>query len=138
MPLRKFMTPMTVPARRATMGCAMYGILQGALILLGGSQRFSSQGLAVARRMPGEQWTWGVWAVTAGVVVAVGLATHRALVRGAGLTLLSIWAGAFGVLAIGSAAASPVVAVTGGPTYLLLAFLIGVLTGYKETPHAAP
>lgn len=121
----------------ATAGAAAYGIVQGAWMIDGGQERFLAPGYTTMRKLLDAQ-SWGVWALVAGTLIAVGLILrHRKAswaFRALGLLALASWAAAFGISALVNALTIPTVGTTGGPTYLLVGFLLGVLIAYDDRP----
>lgn len=123
---------LTGPASVATATVAALGITQGLLILLANPARWGAPSFTIIRQLPGAPYTWGIWAATAGTLIAVGLACRLWIAKAVGLVALGIWAGVFGVGALVATIQIRTVPTTGGPTYLALSVLIFGLVHYRS------
>lgn len=67
------------------------GALLGLVLLIGGASRFTSPAFATARAVPGGVGTWGVVALTGGLVMLYGSWTGRLWPLLAGVLTLILW-----------------------------------------------
>ena len=96
---------------------AGYALVQGLLILLGGTERFSAPGYRAALQVPGAPAVWGVVILLAGMILIAGKAMRRNRVASVGAGIASVWSFLFGVAFFRSAMAFPDANLTAIATY---------------------
>lgn len=97
------------------------GVGLGVALIAGGSRRFASPGLAVAREVPGEQYTWGVLALLFGATVLAAGILHSWLWLTIATAALATWSSFFAVSITAAAVRDPRASFTGSVTYAAVA-----------------
>jgi hypothetical protein len=100
-----------------------FGVGLGLVIILGGPDRFTAPSLAVARQVPGQQYTWGAVAAAAGIAILVGGIRRAWTVLLAGTVALALWCTFFAVSVALAALIDPHAPFTGVVTYGTLALI---------------
>lgn len=111
---------------------AIYGLVQGVVIVSSSEARWGSPGYAVIMQAPNAPDSWGWVGLCASLLTIGGSATRRFWVKNTGILLLSIWTGAFASGAWGAVLASPVAGPTGPTVYFAVAAAIAVLVLVDE------
>jgi hypothetical protein len=75
----------------------LLGFALGAALIAGGPGRFGAPGFAVARQLPGEQYTWGGLLAAAGLVGFCGSLARRVAILETALCGQVVWHGFFAV-----------------------------------------
>jgi hypothetical protein len=115
-----------------------FGVIVGTLILVGGEERFGGRSFADALMYPGAPWSWGIVALSAGVVGMLGsLVRWRHLVWW-GLMVLATWSTFFAISFFTSAVDDPSAATTGIAVYGYVAISSIVLAlAHRRSRHVA-
>jgi hypothetical protein len=114
------------------------GIGLGVALIAGGPDRFGARGFAVAREVPGQQYTWGAIALASGLcVLAAGMA-HKWRVLTVGTAALGAWSMFFTITLTAAAVRDHRAAVTGTVIYgmftaLTLIQYAGLQQGRRDT-----
>jgi hypothetical protein len=122
----------TILARLTIWVVGVYAIVQGAGIIWGGRDRWSSPSYAVALHMPYAPTSWGVALILAGLLTLVGSLARRWRVKAAGLVAIAIWSWFFGRATFAAALQSPLAGTTGPIVYWKDALVVGILIMVDE------
>lgn len=121
---------------------ASYGIFQGAIILIGGDNRFSQIGYITAMRVPGAPDTWGWILGVSGIVAWFGIKNRMYCLASAGMFGGGAWSFAFGGAFLISSVQYPNANLTAMVTYgkdgvlfILMAIVLRVLAHTKTKPE---
>lgn len=122
------------PAARTTIWClGIYAIAQGTWMTLDSPARLGGPAFTLMRELPHAHIIWGLWAFAAGVVILTGSRMRLWRLKGAGLLALSAWSTCLSVSALTASFTIPTSGTTGGPTYLLIAFLAAIVVAIDES-----
>lgn len=112
---------------------AVYCMLIGSSIILGGEARFSAPGYTTALQMPGAPAVWGILMVAAGLLTLIGVLLDKESLDVAGLAMAGAWSMMFAVTFAWSAIFDPNANLTAMWVYGKDAFLF---TGAATVLHA--
>lgn len=133
-----FRVPATPMGRLTIWAIAIYSLVQGAGITIGGAVRWTSPAYSIVRSLPGAPASWGVALFAGGIIIMVGSALHRFHVKAFGLTLVAIWSFCFAVGAQWATWIIPTAGTTGGPAYFLHFVAALAVLFIDETKRTAP
>ncbi len=121
----------------ATRILGAFACIQGLNIILGGKDRWTGQGYAVALLLPGAPPSWGVILLATGLISIMGSVIKKNTVAMAGLYLSAIWSAFFSLSFAIASVEYPLAGTTGIWTYATLAFLYALFgVGHKESQKA--
>jgi len=100
---------------------------------LAGAHRIGGAAYTLMRELPNAHLVWGLWAFLAGVVILIGSRLRLWRLKAAGLLALSAWSTCLAVSATTASLTIPNSGTTGGPTYLLIAFLAAIVVAIDES-----
>lgn len=104
-----------------------YAVIQGALIVLGGAQRWQSRGLATAMSVPGAPESWGIVLAALGVLGLIATFKPWPMWAAVALVGMAAWSFFFAITLADTIIRDPRVATTGSPVYTLSAVVACVL-----------
>ncbi len=110
-----------VRVTRVVLGCVGVGL--GFVLVVGGKSRFAGPALAIAREVPGAQYTWGVTAWCCGLIILLGSARKLWRMIETGQLLLGVWCMFYSILILAAALKDPRAGLTGGVVYAGVAFI---------------
>lgn len=102
-----------------------FAVLQGSLIILGGKDRWSSPGYAVAMQVPGAPATWGVALALIGAVTILFSFTHHMRLTASSLFLFCFWCACFTTASVVATFRNPLASTSF--TYVFMMILGGFL-----------
>lgn len=92
---------------------AVYAILQGLFIIIGGGDRWQSPAFATAMAVPGAPESWGAVICLAGSLALAGTFHPRPLMTSTGLGIIAVWSFFFTVSLLAVLIHNPTGATTG-------------------------
>jgi predicted neutral ceramidase superfamily lipid hydrolase len=109
-----------------------YCLVQGVLILVGGTARFSAPGYTAALAVPGAPAIWGVIIILCGVLMVAGVSSRRNRLTALGAALASVWSFFFAITFLRSAIDIPeanltAIAAYGKDGVLFMVITVGLL-----------
>lgn len=108
---------------------AIYAMVIGGSILVGGRGRFAAPAYLIALHVPGAPWSWGIVILASGLLMTLGIATGRVRITAAGGFLATFWSLAFSLPFAAAVLENETANATGVWSYLFLAVVFMVIAG---------
>jgi hypothetical protein len=123
----KWATPGTVAARATIWAFVIYSLWQGAGIVVGGAERWSSPSFTYLREAPGAPASWGWALIVMGLLLGWASLARAWWIKCVALCGISTWSVGFASGAQYATTTVETAATTGGPVYLLVAIVAAIL-----------